>query len=82
MKIRVVPVGNSKGIRIPRPLLELCHIHSTVELNVLGNAIVIRPLKRKPRAGWEAAFKTMHARGDDQLLIDDNIDLNFSDWKW
>ncbi len=82
MKARIVPIGNSKGVRIPRALLDLCHIQQAVDLIVKGETIIIRPTKRQPRAGWEAAFKEMHARGDDQLLINDNIDLDFPGWKW
>lgn len=82
MRTHVIPIGNSRGIRIPRAVLDLCHIHNAVNLEVQGEAIVIRPIKRRPRAGWEAAFKKMHAEGHDQLAIDDRIDLDLGSWEW
>ena len=82
MKTQVVPIGNSRGVRIPRAVLDLCHIDNTVDLSVKGNAIVIRPIRRRPRAGWEAAFQAMHERHDDRLLIDDRVDLDLGSWEW
>ena len=82
MKVNIVPIGNSQGIRIPRSLLRLCHIQKEVALDIKGNAIVIRPVETKSREGWEEKFKTMHALGEDQLLIDDRIDLEMDDWEW
>ena len=82
MKVHVVPIGNSKGIRIPRTLLELCHIRSAVDLDVKGEVILIRPIKRRPRLGWEAAFQVMHERHEDQLLIPGEVDRDFGSWEW
>ena len=82
MKAHVIPIGNSKGIRIPRALLELCHIRNAVDLNVQGEVIIIRPIRRRPRVGWEEAFQKMHENRDDQLLIGDAIDLDFEQWEW
>lgn len=82
MKAHVIPIGNSKGIRLPRALLELCHIRNAVDLNVQGEVIIIRPMKRRPRTGWEEAFQTMHENRDDQLLIRDTVDLDLGPWEW
>lgn len=82
MRTHVIPIGNSKGIRIPRALLELCHIRNAVDLNVQGEVISIRPIRRRPRVGWEEAFQKMHENRDDQLLIGDAIDLDFEQWEW
>ncbi len=82
MRAYVIPIGNSKGIRIPKPLLELCHIEQTVDLRVKGEMILIRPIKHKPRTGWESAFKRMHERGEDRLLIDARIDQDLGSWEW
>lgn len=82
MKTQIVPIGNSRGVRIPKTLLELCHIHNTVDLNVKGETIIIRPVKRRPREGWEAAFKAMHARHEDRVLIDDRLDVAVEPWEW
>lgn len=82
MKATIVPIGNSKGIRIPKAILEQCHMTSTVELETQDETIIIRPWKKEPRENWEQAFKTMHENNDDQLLIDDSLDINLENWKW
>lgn len=82
MKISVVPIGNSKGIRLPKTVLEECKIDDEVELNVEGETIVIKPVKHKPRKNWDKAFRKMHEQDDDQLLVDDLLDLHTLDWKW
>ena len=82
MKTRIVRIGNSRGIRIPKPLLEQAQLREEVELEVLDNRLVISSLNH-PRAGWEAAFRAMAAAGDDQLL-DPAVPTAFdrSEWEW
>jgi len=58
MRARVVKIGNSQGIRIPKPILEQTGIMEDVELEVGKNQIIIRPISN-PRVGWDIAFKTM-----------------------
>ena len=67
MKTRIVPIGNSQGVRIPKLLLEQTGLAGEVEISAEDEAIVIRPAK-KPRAGWAAAFQRMAESGDDSLL--------------
>jgi antitoxin MazE len=84
MRARVVKIGNSKGIRIPKPLLEQTGIMNDVDLEVEGNRIIIRPVS-SPRNGWESAFKTMAEKGDDALVMgDDNISHSWDEdeWQW
>lgn len=82
MKINVVAIGNSKGIRIPRSLLELCRIRTEVDLEVKGKTLVIHPIQAHRRAGWDKAFQAMHEKREDQLLVDDRIDLEMGSWEW
>ncbi|MBM9501102.1 AbrB/MazE/SpoVT family DNA-binding domain-containing protein [Leptospira sp. 201903071] len=82
MKASVVKIGNSKGIRIPKAVLEECHIEEKVDLLIDNNKLIIVPLKSKPREGWEKQFKTMSYSKDDKLLIPDSIDLSDKDWEW
>ncbi len=82
MKASIIPIGNSKGIRIPKVLLEQCHIGNIVDLEVKRKSIVIKPIKQKPRKNWDQAFQKMHENKEDQLIIDDNIDLDMEDWEW
>jgi antitoxin MazE len=67
MKTPIVRIGNSQGIRIPKPLLEQTGLKGEVEINAQEDSLVIRPA-RKPRAGWAGAFREMARRGDDALL--------------
>ena len=71
MKVNVVPIGNSKGIRIPKPLLEQCNINQAVDLRLEGKRIVLTPIKSRPRQGWAAAAEQMRQAGDDAILIPD-----------
>jgi len=82
MKTSVIRIGNSRGIRIPKTVLEQCRINEKVNLEVEGDTIIIKPDKKKPREGWEEAFKKMHELKEDELLIDDMIDLDTFDWEW
>ena len=74
MTLNVVRIGNSRGIRIPKPLLDQCQITDAVSVTVEGKCMVLTPAKAKPRQGWAAAAQQMHAAGDDQLLIPDVFD--------
>ena len=70
MEIPIINIGNSKGIRLPKALLEQYNISDTIEL-ILEKGRIILKAKSVPRKGWEKSFKQMHEKGDDQLLIDD-----------
>ena len=81
MQVSVVPIGNSKGIRIPKKLLYHCGIGDKLELNVEEDRIVLEPVRKNPRAGWAEAAQKMHERGDDKLLIPDVFaDEEFLEW--
>jgi len=82
MKATIVPIGNSKGIRIPRAILEQCHFTGEVNLEVRGDTLILKSINKKPRHGWDEAFKMMHAKGEDKLLLEDTLDLNIKDWQW
>ncbi|MEK7825124.1 MAG: AbrB/MazE/SpoVT family DNA-binding domain-containing protein [Nitrospirota bacterium] len=82
MKAAIVPIGNSKGIRIPKTLLEQCHIDKEVVLEVEGNNIIIKPSIKEPRKEWEQYFRKMKESGEDQLIIGDKIDLDMEGWEW
>ena len=70
MLISVVPIGNSRGIRIPKSILKQLDIKETVELEVHEREILIKPVDKKPREGWASEFALMHENGDDILIID------------
>ena len=81
-KTRIVQIGNSKGIRVPKVLLEYAQLPNEVELQAEHGRLIVRAAQG-PRAGWAEAAKAMHARGDDQLL-DDTTSSQFDDkeWRW
>lgn len=80
MEISVIPIGNSKGIRLSKTILEKYNITDKVEMILEKGYIILKP-KSEPRAGWEEAFKKMNENGDDKLLINDVFDdENFEEW--
>jgi antitoxin MazE len=81
MEVSVIKIGNSRGIRLSKTLLEKYNIRDTVDLILEKGHIIIKPLS-KPRKGWDKAFKEMNASGDDKLLIDGVfLDENLEEWK-
>ena len=82
MKANIIRIGNSQGVRIPRPILEKCGLRGRVEMNVEDNVLVIAPVQ-EARDGWSDAFKRMAEQGDDEPLLNEN-DLSSwdeSDWE-
>ena len=80
MELSVIPIGNSKGIRLPKTLLDKYKISDTVELVLEEEYIILKP-KIAPRSGWEESFKEMHENGDDKMLITDVFDdENLDEW--
>lgn len=79
---RIVQIGNSRGIRIPKALLELADLSDEVELHAEPGRLVVRATRR-PREGWEAAAQEMRA-ADDDLLLDPPRPTAFDDeeWEW
>lgn len=80
MELPVINIGNSKGVRLSKTILEKYGIGDKVELILEKGYLILKP-KTEPRKGWEKAFKRMHENGDDQLLIDDIFDdETFDEW--
>jgi antitoxin MazE len=81
MDISIVKIGNSKGIRLSKTLLEKYNIRDKVELILEKGYIILKP-KTEPRKDWDKAFRSMHEKGEDKLLMNDVFDdENFEDWK-
>jgi antitoxin MazE len=84
MRARVIKIGNSQGLRIPKPILEQTGIMDDVEIEVEKNQIIIRPVKNV-RDGWDSAFKRMGEKGDDEpTIVDEHISHSWDEeeWKW
>lgn len=70
IRTRLVKVGNSQGVRIPKLLLEQRGIQTDVETEVQGNSLIIRPASH-PRAGWEATIAAVIAEmGTREAILD------------
>jgi antitoxin MazE len=84
VKSRIIKIGNSRGIRIPKILLDQAKLDDEIELEVQGDKLVIRSL-RCPRQGWDKQFIEMAGRGDDKLLDSEAGNLSSWDkaeWEW
>lgn len=84
MKTRLVRIGNSRGIRLPKPLIEQAGIIEEVELTVHEGSIVIVPAAiATPRAGWSEAARLLHERGEDGLLDPETPTVfDETEWEW
>ena len=83
MKVDVIRIGNSHGIRIPKPLLEQCGLQGSAEMIVEDGKLVITP-SQSLREGWDGAFRQMAEVGDDADLMGDAApsDWDETDWQW
>jgi antitoxin MazE len=81
MEVSIVQIGNSKGIRFSKTIIEKYNLRDKVDLILEKGQMIIKPLS-KPRRGWEEAFKEMSEKGDDRLLFNDVFDdENLEEWK-
>ena len=82
--MKIIRIGNSKGIRLSKSLIEQYNMKDEVLLEAKKDSIVIRPVEN-PRAEWEKSFEKMRLRGDDALL-EEGIELESEwdqkEWKW
>jgi len=83
MKARIIRIGNSRGIRIPKAMIEQAHLTEDVRIEAAPNQIIIRSA-HLPRERWEEAFRLMAARGDDKLPNQQASLTAFdeAEWKW
>jgi antitoxin MazE len=84
MRTRIVKIGNSQGIRIPKPLIEEAGLEGEVEITLHDKSLVITPASH-PRDAWAEAFKEMSSRGDDSLINGDHVtwsEWDKDEWEW
>lgn len=80
METSIIQIGNSKGLRLSKTILEKYQIKDKVELILEKGQIIIRPVD-SPRKDWEEEFRKMAQMEDDQLLMNDVFeDENFEEW--
>ncbi len=83
MKTELIRIGNSRGIRIPKPLIEQCGLKDIVELRAENDRLIVSP-QRHVRQGWAEAFRSSRTAGQDKLLLQGMPENEFDDreWEW
>jgi antitoxin MazE len=82
MKASVIKIGNSRGIRIPKPVFAACGFENEVEMEIRDGALVIRSAHRA-RIGWNEAFQGMAKTGDDALISPEIASTwDSEEWQW
>ena len=84
MRTRIIKIGNSQGVRIPRLFLEQTRLREEVEMEAQEDQITIRPVSY-PRQGWDEAFREMAERDDDHMLDTDltgRSSWDQQEWQW
>ncbi len=80
METTIIKIGNSKGLRLSKTILEKYNIKDKVELILEKERIILKPID-VPRKNWEKEFKKMNENGDDNLLMSDVFDdENLDEW--
>lgn len=84
MRAEIIRIGNSKGLRIPKAIIEQCGLKTFVDLKVEDHSLIITPYEEDVRVGWEESFKSMAERKDDKLLDIGNIPTSWDkkEWQW
>jgi len=83
MRTEIIRIGNSKGLRIPKAILEQCGMKKTVDLTVEDHTLRITPYE-EPREGWDMAFQLMAKNEDDTLLDTEYLTPSWDEeeWQW
>jgi len=80
MELSIVQIGNSKGFRLSKTLIEKYNIKDKVELILEKGYLILKPIS-SPRKDWETAFKEMNENGDDRLFFNDVFENeNLEEW--
>lgn len=83
IKTRLIKIGNSHGVRIPKVLREQAGLTDAIELEVQGSQLIVRS-SAGARATWAEQFRRMADQHDDQLLDPDTSvsDWDATEWEW
>jgi antitoxin MazE len=83
MRTELVRIGNSRGIRIPKPIIEQCGFGETVEVRIERDCLIISP-ERRPRQGWEDAFRASSDTAHDELMLEfmEPNEFDSKEWRW
>ena len=82
MKARLVQIGNSRGVRLPKPMIEEAGLNDDVDIHVKEGSIIITS-NLKPRSDWADSAKLLHDRNDDVLIGNSNSTIfDETEWQW
>ena len=83
IQTELIRIGNSRGVRIPKPLIEECRLGDKVELRVQNDCLIISSA-RQPRSGWEELFRAAGQSADDEALLEplQANDFDRKEWNW
>jgi antitoxin MazE len=83
MRAELIKIGNSRGIRIPKPLIEECGLGNSVELQVENRRLIISP-EHRPREGWEERFRSAEDSRKDERLLESAgpNEFDLTEWTW
>jgi antitoxin MazE len=82
MKAKLIHIGNSRGVRLPKPLITEARLDDEVDIQVRDGSIIISSMK-PPRIGWEESARLIHDRNTDSLLDPPNqTKFEQSEWEW
>lgn len=85
MKTKLIRIGNSQGVRIPKPMIEEIGLTGEIEMVLGDHEIIIKPANTV-REGWESAFQQMAENSDDRLLDENEIqrpsEWDEEEWTW
>lgn len=81
MKATIIKIGNSQGLRIPKPIIKQCGFNKEVELEVHDNELIIKPATHS-RQDWGKAFMTMAQNGDDKFVETPETNWSEEEWEW
>lgn len=82
MQSKIIQIGNSKGVRIPASILKECALTEEITMDIVKGSLIIKPLQKNPRSGWNESFQSIKLNDDDKLVIDDLIDIDDMQWEW
>lgn len=87
MRTKLIAIGNSKGVRLPKAIVEQCNFGADIEMEVIEEGLLLRPRKRRPRQGWSEAIRAEIERGGELNDLDPDwerlgTDWDAEEWKW
>lgn len=82
MLVSVIAIGNSKGIRLPKTILDQLNIVDSLDLEIENQHIILKPVAKVPRKGWDIAFSKMHEQNEDEILMAERFPSEVFEWEW